>query len=149
VRVWLQQEALGNRVGCGLGTGATFPVTPARAPQAHRLAERCSAARVDEPAGAPGARDPSDLARAWERVKENKGAGGVDGVTVTRFDEESGALLRLIESSVFFRGPAFRCSPFRCAAHFVPPLTTTVRTSHRDDGTTLQVNPPCAPRVLS
>jgi RNA-directed DNA polymerase len=30
--------------------------------------------------------DRRNLRRAWERVKENKGAGGVDGVTIARFD---------------------------------------------------------------
>jgi RNA-directed DNA polymerase len=31
--------------------------------------------------------DRRNLQRAWERVKRNKGAGGVDGVTIARFDE--------------------------------------------------------------
>ena len=31
--------------------------------------------------------DRRNLRRAWERVKKNKGAGGVDGVTIARFDE--------------------------------------------------------------
>ena len=31
--------------------------------------------------------DRRNLRRAWERVKRNKGAGGVDGVTIARFDE--------------------------------------------------------------
>jgi group II intron reverse transcriptase/maturase len=31
--------------------------------------------------------DRRNLRRAWERVKKNKGAGGVDGVTIAGFDE--------------------------------------------------------------
>lgn len=31
--------------------------------------------------------DPANLARAWEKVRKNKGAGGIDNVTVKRFDE--------------------------------------------------------------
>jgi hypothetical protein len=31
--------------------------------------------------------DWRNLRLAWERVKKNKGAGGVDGVTIARFDE--------------------------------------------------------------
>jgi len=32
--------------------------------------------------------DPRNLTRAWEKVKENKGAGGVDGMTIARFEQE-------------------------------------------------------------
>lgn len=31
--------------------------------------------------------DPRNLARAWQQVKKNKGAGGVDGVTIARFEQ--------------------------------------------------------------
>lgn len=30
--------------------------------------------------------DPRNLARAWERVRENRGAGGVDRVSIDRFE---------------------------------------------------------------
>ncbi len=40
--------------------------------------------------------DPRNLARAWERVKQNKGAGGVDGVTVARFEENRDFYLDLL-----------------------------------------------------
>jgi RNA-directed DNA polymerase len=32
--------------------------------------------------------DPRNLRRAWERVKENRGAGGVDGMTIARFESD-------------------------------------------------------------
>ncbi len=40
--------------------------------------------------------DRRNLQRAWERVKKNKGAGGVDGVTIARFDENLGHYLDVL-----------------------------------------------------
>src|SRR6266568_4063779 len=44
--------------------------------------------------------DPRNLARAWERVKQNKGAGGVDRVTVTRFEENREHYLGLLHQKL-------------------------------------------------
>lgn len=55
--------------------------------------------------------DPWNLARAWERVKENRGAGGVDGVTVARFDEEWDHYLGLLHERL--RDGSYRPRPVR------------------------------------
>lgn len=44
--------------------------------------------------------DPRNLSRAWERVKENRGAGGVDGVTVSRFEENRDHYLGLLHQKL-------------------------------------------------
>jgi RNA-directed DNA polymerase len=40
--------------------------------------------------------DPRNLARAWERVKENRGAGGVDRVSIDRFEQGHGRYLTVL-----------------------------------------------------
>lgn len=55
--------------------------------------------------------DPRNLARAWERVKENEGAGGVDGVTVTRFDEKRDDYLGLLHQML--KDGSYRPRPVR------------------------------------
>lgn len=55
--------------------------------------------------------DPRTLARAWERVKENKGAGGVDGVTVTRFEENREHYLSLLHQKL--KDGSYRPRPVR------------------------------------
>jgi len=44
--------------------------------------------------------DPRNLSRAWERVKENRGAGGVDGMTVARFEENRDHYLALLHQKL-------------------------------------------------
>src|SRR5438094_5915728 len=41
--------------------------------------------------------DPRNLARAWERVRENRGAGGVDRVSIDRFEREQGRYLMVLQ----------------------------------------------------
>jgi len=55
--------------------------------------------------------DPRNLARAWERVKENRSAGGVDGVTVARFDERRDHYLDLLHERL--RDGSHRPRPVR------------------------------------
>jgi len=40
--------------------------------------------------------DPGNVMRAWERVRENRGAGGVDRVSIDRFDREQGRYLTML-----------------------------------------------------
>jgi RNA-directed DNA polymerase len=55
--------------------------------------------------------DPRNLARAWERVKANRGAGGVDGVTVARFDEKREHYLGLLYQKL--KDGSYRPRPVR------------------------------------
>ena len=40
--------------------------------------------------------DRRNLARAWQQVRKNRGSGGVDGVTIERFDEDRDRYLDLL-----------------------------------------------------
>jgi retron-type reverse transcriptase len=40
--------------------------------------------------------DSRNVMRAWERVRENRGAGGVDRVSIDRFDREQGRYLTML-----------------------------------------------------
>jgi RNA-directed DNA polymerase len=44
--------------------------------------------------------DPRNLARAWEKVKENKGAGGVDGMTIARFEQKRDHYLAVLHAKL-------------------------------------------------
>jgi RNA-directed DNA polymerase len=41
--------------------------------------------------------DPRNLARAWDRVRENRGAGGVDRVSIDRFGRDHGRYLAVLQ----------------------------------------------------
>lgn len=57
-----------------------------RAPKAHSLISQVY--------------DPRNLARAWERVKKNKGAGGVDGMTIARFEKNRDHYLAVLHQQL-------------------------------------------------
>ena len=44
--------------------------------------------------------DRRNLQRAWERVKQNRGVGGVDGVTIARFDEKQDHYLDVLHQQL-------------------------------------------------
>jgi len=66
--------------------------------------------------------DPRTLARAWERVKKNKGAGGVDGVTVTRFEENREHYLGVLHQKL--KDGSYRPRPVRRVEIDKPGSTT-------------------------
>jgi group II intron reverse transcriptase/maturase len=66
--------------------------------------------------------DPRNLARAWERVKQNKGAGGVDGVTVARFEEKRDFYLDLLHQRL--KDGSYRPRPVRRVEIDKPGSTT-------------------------
>jgi len=41
--------------------------------------------------------DPRNLRRAWERVRKNRGAGGVDRISIGRFEEDHGRYLTVLQ----------------------------------------------------
>lgn len=55
--------------------------------------------------------DPLNLARAWQRVKEKRGAGGVDGVTVARFEKDRERYLGLLQQKL--KDGSYRPRPVR------------------------------------
>src|SRR6266849_4228965 len=66
--------------------------------------------------------EPRNLARAWERVKQNKGAGGVDGVTVARFEEKRDFYLDLLHQRL--KDGSYRPRPVRRVEIDKPGSTT-------------------------
>ena len=54
---------------------------------------------------------PRNLQSAWERVKANNGAAGVDGMTVARFDRDAAALLAALHKAL--REKSYRPSAVR------------------------------------
>ena len=55
--------------------------------------------------------DPRNLERAWARVRENRGAGGVDRVSIDRFERERGRYLMVLQQRL--AGGCYRHQPVR------------------------------------
>lgn len=55
--------------------------------------------------------DPRNLVRAWERVKKNRGAGGVDRISIGRFEEDHQRYLTVLRQRL--AGGQYRPRPVR------------------------------------
>ena len=55
--------------------------------------------------------DPRNLTRAWERVKKNKGASGIDGVTIARFEANRDYYLGILHQKL--KDASYRPRPVR------------------------------------
>src|SRR6478735_4632263 len=58
--------------------------------------------------------DLTNLAEAWKRVRENKGSSGIDGLTVTAFEERAEEHLVTLNSQL--RDGTYRPRPVKRAA---------------------------------
>src|SRR6201993_967307 len=58
--------------------------------------------------------DPTNLAEAWKRVRENKGSAGLDGLTVAGFEQRQDELLERLHQQL--REKTYRPSPVKRAA---------------------------------
>lgn len=55
--------------------------------------------------------DPRNLVRAWERVRENRGAGGVDRISIDRFEREQSRYLSVLQQRL--ADGCYRAQPVR------------------------------------
>ena len=55
--------------------------------------------------------DPTNLAEAWKRVRENKGSAGIDGLTVAGFEQRQDELLETLHKQL--REKTYRPSPVK------------------------------------
>src|SRR6201987_4038269 len=58
--------------------------------------------------------DPTNLAEAWKRVRENKGSAGIDGLTVAGFEQRQDELLEKLHKQL--REKTYRPSPVKRVA---------------------------------
>jgi retron-type reverse transcriptase len=58
--------------------------------------------------------DPTNLAEAWKQVRENKGSAGIDGLTITVFEERQAELLAALH--IKLRDRTFRPAPVKRVA---------------------------------
>ena len=76
--------------------------------------------------------DRRNLRLAWERVKKNKGAGGVDGVTIARFDENLDRYLDVLRQAAEGRSLSTSARQAGRDREARDHQETSVRHSHRD-----------------
>jgi hypothetical protein len=95
------EQASGRSFGLMVAAAMTEPKTlrtPAKSSRAARWMQSMQARKAHSLIGR--VYDPRNLSRAWERVKENRGAGGVDGMTVARFEENRDHYLDLLHQKL-------------------------------------------------
>lgn len=94
---------------CGNDRGAGAEDTPGAARGSQVVKETMRAQKVHSLISQ--VYDPHSLQQAWERVRENKGAAGVDGVTIERFEQNRDHYLAVLHRAL--REGRYRPRPVR------------------------------------